>query len=232
MKPSFYVVAGPNGVGKSTVVYDLIPTGVNQLNPDDIARQLRMHQPHKEIVLHLTNEELQRRIQNYLDAQESFGVETNLHDSATWQYFLAIQQTGFTFELLFLCTSYLNTLVKRVENRYYQGGHFVREDVIRGRYQSGLLLLNHYFDRPDVLTLIDASNEPRIIYKRINGQVIQQADPLPHWITTHLSTHFTLPKSNQPEPSTRTADTIEQVRALYHRQRKPTDPTNDQTSLS
>ncbi|GAA4458829.1 hypothetical protein GCM10023189_31710 [Nibrella saemangeumensis] len=46
MKPAFYVIAGPNGVGKSTAAYQLIPSGVEQINPDDIARQLRDQRPY------------------------------------------------------------------------------------------------------------------------------------------------------------------------------------------
>jgi predicted ABC-type ATPase len=217
------VIAGPNGVGKSTAAYGLIPAGIEQLNPDDIARQFREHQTQKEVILQFTNDELQRRIQGHIKNRKSFGVETNLHDAATWQYFLAIQQAGYSFELLFLCASQLDTLVKRVENRYHQGGHFVRENVIRGRYQSGLLLLNHYFDRPDVLTLIDASSELRIIYKRVDGQVVEQIETLPAWITTSLHSHFSTSTSN--EPLARDADTIEQVRAMYQQ----SESTNEQT---
>ena len=134
MEKIFYVLAGPNGVGKSTLAFYTLPVGVEQLNPDDIARQFRLHTPHQEVVLQQTNQEAQRRMQAHLAKGESFGIETNLHDEATWQYFLALQQRGYAFDLLFLCTSRLETLVERVLNRARQGGHFVREDIIRERY--------------------------------------------------------------------------------------------------
>ena len=40
-KPVLYVVAGPNGIGKSTSVYSVLPINIPIINADDIARQLR-----------------------------------------------------------------------------------------------------------------------------------------------------------------------------------------------
>ncbi len=191
MLPSFYIVAGPNGVGKSTAAFQFLPIGVELINSDDIARQLRLSQPHQEVVQRMANEEAQRRIQQHLHNRESFAVETNLHDIETWNYFLAIKQAGYLCNLIFFCTSSLSILTNRVLNRHLLGEHFVREDIIRGRYEAGLSLLNHFFDEPDNLTLIDSSDQLLLIHQRVNGRVLIQSDPLPAWVTTHLSSHFT-----------------------------------------
>lgn len=224
--PTCYVIAGPNGAGKSTVAFQLVPTGVEQLNADDIARQLRQHPMPQEVVLQRTNDELQQRVVTHIKRRESFAVETNLYDIATWQYFLAFKEIGYRFELIFLSTSDLNILYYRVINRHLQGGHFVREDVIRGRYEAGLVLLNHFFNEPDALTLIDSTDHLSTIYKRVDGQVIEQAQILPVWVTTSLNAHFLTTTPN--EPIARSADTVEQVRAMY-RQRESTNPANEQT---
>jgi predicted ABC-type ATPase len=180
MRPFFYIVAGPNGVGKSMAAFQYLPATVELINSDDIARQIRLTQQHQEVVQRLTNEEAQWRIQQHIRNREPFAVETNLHEADTWQYFTAIQQaSGYEFRLLFLCTSELNTLVNRVVNRHIQGGHFVREDVIRGRYVAGLTLLNHFFNVPDTVSLIDASDRLKLIYQRVDGTVTAQANPLP-----------------------------------------------------
>ena len=172
MRPFFYVIAGPNGVGKSTAAFQYLPSGVELINSDDITRQFRAEQSHQEVIQQMTNSESQRRIQQHLHNREPLAVETNLHEVETWQYFIAIQQSGYEFRLLFLCTSALSTLNQRVLNRHLQGGHFVRDDVIRGRYVAGLSLLNHYFDKPDSLTLINAGDKLDIVYQRVDGEVL------------------------------------------------------------
>ena len=40
-KPTIYVLAGANGIGKTSVNPFFIPKGVTYINADDIARQLR-----------------------------------------------------------------------------------------------------------------------------------------------------------------------------------------------
>ena len=227
MKPSFYVIAGPNGTGKSTTAFQVIPIGVEQINSDDIARQFNELHAQREVVIQLTNDEAQRRIQQHLRLKEPFSVETNLHDNDTWQYFLAIQQLGYVFELIFFCTNQLETLVKRVKDRYLQGGHFVREDIIRGRYEAGLYLLNVHFDKPDALTLIDTSNGWNVVYRRDHTGVITWAHPLPTWVTSQLATHFSDSKPIINQSSNQPVDTIDQVRALYQRSRESTDPTTE-----
>ncbi len=186
MSPFFYIVAGPNGVGKSTASFQYLPKGIELINSDDIARQIRLKQTHQEVVQQMTNDESQRRIQQHLQNRESFAVETNLHEIETWHYFLAIQQAGYVFRLLFLCVDDLPILYQRVLNRHLQGGHFVREDIIRGRYVGGLSLLNHFFDKPDSLTLINAEDKLDIVYQRVDGDVLIQKEPLPAWVTTSL----------------------------------------------
>ena len=196
------------------------------INSDDIARQFRLEQTHQEVVQRLTNDESLRRIQQHLRRREAFAVETNLHEEETWHYFLAMQRAGYEFRLIFLCTSDLVTLNNRVVNRHLQGGHFVREDVIRGRYEAGLILLNHFFNEPDTLTMIDSSDRLEIVYQRVDGQIVIQRQTLPSWVTTSLRTHFSPTTPN--EPIARAADTIEQVRAVYQ-QRNPINPTDEQT---
>lgn len=213
MRPFFYVVAGPNGVGKSSASFQYLPRGVELINSDDIARQLRQEQVHQEVVQQMTNDESQRRIQHHLRNRENFAVETNLHEIETWQYFLAVRQAGYEFRLLFLCVDDLPILYQRVINRHLQGGHFVREDIIRGRYVAGLSLLNHFFNEPDSLTLINAADRLEIVYQRVKGELVSQKQPLPAWVTTHLSTH--VGSSLADATSISPFSSIDEVRTQY-----------------
>ncbi len=228
MQPSFYVVAGPNGVGKSTASFQYLPKGVELINSDDIARQMRVEQTNQEVIQRLTNDEAQRRISQHVQRREAFAVETNLHDEATWYYFLALKELGYSFRLLFMCVSDLTILNQRVISRYQQGGHFVREDIIRGRYEAGLLLLNHFFDEPDVLMLIDGSAQPELIFHRMDREVKFQQNPLPDWVTKNLSTHF----ESQTPPAPMPPSSIDDVGASYNQLKQtPTQTPNEPSRL-
>lgn len=39
--PVLYVIAGPNGIGKTTSSYDLVPAGTPIINSDEIAKEVR-----------------------------------------------------------------------------------------------------------------------------------------------------------------------------------------------
>ena len=39
--PTLYVIAGPNGIGKTTSSYDLFPANIPIVNSDEIAKEIR-----------------------------------------------------------------------------------------------------------------------------------------------------------------------------------------------
>ena len=39
--PTIYVIAGPNGIGKTTSSYDLVPANTPIINSDEIAKEVR-----------------------------------------------------------------------------------------------------------------------------------------------------------------------------------------------
>jgi predicted ABC-type ATPase len=39
--PTIYVIAGPNGIGKTTSTYDLIPQHIPIINSDEIAKEVK-----------------------------------------------------------------------------------------------------------------------------------------------------------------------------------------------
>ncbi len=40
-KPILYILAGPNGIGKTTSFYDFVPQNIKFINADDLAKQFR-----------------------------------------------------------------------------------------------------------------------------------------------------------------------------------------------
>jgi len=77
--PIMYIIAGPNGAGKTTAAYTFLPDILEAkqfVNADEIARGISPFDPQSvaiqagKIMLH--------RIQQLLNAKESFAIETTL----------------------------------------------------------------------------------------------------------------------------------------------------------
>jgi hypothetical protein len=78
-------------------------------------------------------------------------------------------------------------------------------------------LLNHFFNEPDTLLLIDGSDVPELIYQRVDGIVTAQTDPLPAWVRTHLTNHFQPTPDATPTPP---PASIDEARARYEQLKK------------
>lgn len=143
LSPTLYVLAGPNGIGKTTSFYSLFPVNLPTINADEIAKQLR-EQLGEINVQEIANGEATRQMNSYISCRESFGFETNLADTKTWRFLESLQAIGYRICINFFSTDDVKLCIERVKNRVKEGGHFVRPDVIIARYEVGLKLLRHY----------------------------------------------------------------------------------------
>jgi predicted ABC-type ATPase len=76
MKPVLFVIAGPNGIGKTTSSYDLVPAGTPIINSDEIAKEIRnlgIVQPGVN-TQEYSNNEANRLIQEHLSSKVSFAL--------------------------------------------------------------------------------------------------------------------------------------------------------------
>lgn len=216
--PTLYIVAGPNGIGKTTSFFDVIPRNIPVINSDEISAEIRRKGNAPANTQELANAEAIRMMDAYLLERKSFGMETNLADVETWKSFLQIQELGYLLYVLYLSTNDLDLLNTRIQVRHQQGGHFVRPDIVEERYLSGLKLLNHYLTRPDKVLLYDNSVAPLLIAEIDKGKITRIDPQLPDWVSKHV-----LPGPNQsmsPEIRPRDLDSIEEVRKRYVENKK------------
>lgn len=214
--PILYVIAGPNGIGKTTSAYDIIPARIPIINSDEIAKQIRASELIKTNTQEYSNREAQRLVQEHLDAKTTFGIETNLADEETWKFLKGAKKIGYRIHLFFLSTDDLQLLHKRIKERALRGEHFVRQDIVEERYYVGLKLLSHYFKVPDVIQLLDNSTPLVPIALKEETYTIL-ASTLPDWFTTYLSHHF-----NPSKKPTEIKDlpNIEEVKKHYRQSKK------------
>jgi predicted ABC-type ATPase len=216
--PTLYIVAGPNGIGKTTSFFDVIPRNIPVINSDEIASEIRRKGNAPANTQELANAEAIRMMDIFLRERTSFGMETNLADVETWKAFLQIQESGYQLYVLYLSTNDLDLLNTRIQARHQQGGHFVRPDIVEERYLSGLKLLNHYLTRPDKVLLYDNSIIPRLIAEIEKGKIIKIEPQLPDWVSKHVLLDSNQSMSQEIRP--RDLDSIEEVRKRYLENKK------------
>ncbi len=223
--PKIYVIAGPNGIGKTTSSYDLVPSNTPIINSDEIAKEVRNSGILAANVnaQEYSNNEAMRLIQEHLDKRISFAIETNLADDNTWKFLIQIQKTGYQLHIIYVSTDDTDMLNRRIETRVKHGDHFVRPDIVKERYINGLALLSHYFAIPERLQLFDNSQTSILMAEIESGQVIARVEELPPWISKNFNSYFEDQMEEKIEA--RNLKDIDEVRKLYMK-KKETPPSS------
>lgn len=180
-----YILAGPNGIGKTTSFYDFVPQNMTFINADDIAKQLREKSGEVNIQ-EIANGEATRLMNGLIAKRENFGFETNLADNDTWKFVENIQLIGYQIVIDFYSIDDVEICINRVFNRVKEGGHFVRPDIVKMRYENGLKLLKYYFSLPDKLILTNNADFPIEFLMAEKGEIIYRNENLPKWVLSVL----------------------------------------------
>lgn len=171
-KPNVYVIAGPNGSGKTTFAKEYLPKFakcLEFLNADLIAAGLSPFAPERENVR--AGRILLTRIRELSQAGIDFGFETTLAGRNHAKQLSRMKSLGYRIVLISLWLPDANLAVNRVASRVLQGGHNIPEVDIRRRFDSGL---RNFFDLYQALAddwlLFDASQiTPQLIALEITG---------------------------------------------------------------
>lgn len=226
--PTLYVIAGPNGIGKTTSSYDLVPANVPIINSDEIAKEARNSGIISGNAQEYSNNEANRLIQEHIDKMTSFVIETNLADIDTWKFLIGAQKLGYQLHIVYISTDSLEILNNRIAARVLQGDHFVRPDIVKERYISGLNLLNHYFNTPDKIQLFDNTSTPILIAESEFGKIIERNDVLPSWVESYLGQHFK--ESEKINSDIKSLSSIEEIKKIYKSQTQKTNTNDSKTS--
>ena len=89
--------------------------------------------------------------------KESFAFETTLASLNYLKHIKHWKQQGYHISLFFLALPNASIAVERVLERVKQGGHNIKEDVIRPRFSAGLLNFENFY-KPSVDTWILYNN--------------------------------------------------------------------------
>ncbi len=162
------VIAGPNGSGKTTTAFSLLPDLVNIyecINADEIARGLAPLHPES---MALTASKLMiKRLKDLLEKEKNFAFETTASGKNYIKYLKDAQMRGYEVNLVYLWLANADIAVERVVHRVAQGGHYIPEDVIRRQYKSGMKnTLHHYLPLADRALILDNSTKSQKVIAR------------------------------------------------------------------
>lgn len=132
------IIAGPNGAGKTTFAREFLPNEAGCpifVNADLIAAGLSPFQP--ELAAVKAGRLMLKEIHAYARLGVSFAFETTLAGRTYARMIPGWQEEGYHVKLLFLDLPSVEMAIARVAERVRQGGHDVREAVIRRRFAAG-----------------------------------------------------------------------------------------------
>lgn len=156
--PNLYFISGCNGAGKTTASFTVLPEMLNCkefVNADEIARGLSPFQP--ENVAIQAGKIMLKRIDDLLNQQEDFAIETTLTTKSYLTTINRAQEFGYKVTLLFFWLNNVELAIERVKTRVQEGGNNIPEIVIRRRYIKGIQNLRMFTSKATYWLVIDNS---------------------------------------------------------------------------
>lgn len=138
-RPKVVVLAGPNGAGKTTIAPVLLKDvlGVVEfVNADALAGGLSGFAPERAALA--AGRVMLARLHELARQRRSFGFETTMASRSFAPWLARLKRGGFAVHIVFLWLPSPEIALQRVAERVRLGGHFIPEDIVRRRFQSGL----------------------------------------------------------------------------------------------
>lgn len=177
-----YVMAGPNGSGKTTTASSFFSTtNIEEfINADEIARGLSPMCP--ESVSLTASKLMLLRFGELLHSNKSFAFETTLSGKNYIKHLQKAQEKKYEISLIYLWLLDEELAIQRVAQRVAQGGHHITEEVVRRRYIQGARNLIQYYlplvDRAIIINNSIAQSQKIIARKKTNNL---QIDDFKSW---------------------------------------------------
>lgn len=181
MPPQLWVIAGPNGCGKSSLAKKFTFYQLPLVNPDTIAFELNP-QDVSSVAIRAGKLALQMQ-QEYLLQKQSFIVETTLSGKHELRLIQKARELGFKVNLVYVCVD--NPIISsgRVLERVARGGHSVPAEDIYRRYERSLENFPQAFENADRAYIFDnTSKRCRMLFVKEHGTIRHISKVLPSWV--------------------------------------------------
>ena len=173
-KRNVYIVAGPNGSGKTTFATEFLPEYArckHFVNADLIAKGLSPFSPGAAAIT--AGKLVLEQIHQFANKGVDFAFETTLSGKLYVNLFKSLKKKGYKIHLFFLWIPESNLAISRIKGRVAQGGHDVPvQDVLRRFGRSLVNFFTLYQSLADSWMLFDnAGIIPVLIAEGKNGKV-------------------------------------------------------------
>jgi len=170
--PKLYIIAGPNGSGKTTFVFRFLPHYTdcsNFVNADLIASGLSPFAP--EVASIKAGKLMLDEINAFRKQRVDFAFETTLAGKTYVSLLKEMRREGYDVHVFYLWLPSVDLALERVANRVAAGGHDVPAETVRRRFARGLHNLFYlYRGLANSWMLFDNSGDtPRVIAKETAG---------------------------------------------------------------
>jgi len=163
--PDLTVIAGCNGVGKSTFAESLIPEGVTSFDYDWLFLKrynaLADSEFREIFARDATTAKFEREIKKSIDSQHDFCYETNFDVHPTF-WAEKFKKVRFVLNLIFFWLANQSVARRRVQKRKEFKGHFTDNRTIDLKWKAGYRNVNLHFGMFDRILLLDNSFDNRI----------------------------------------------------------------------
>ena len=170
-----YIIAGPNGSGKTTFASKFLPDYVrcsNFVNADLIARGLSPFYPRNAAIK--AGKLVLSQIHEFARAGVDFSFESTLAGKLYVNLFKELKIKGYKLHLFFLWIPDAELAIARIKDRVLEGGHNVPTQDVRRRFKRSVCnFFKLYQPLLDSWMLFDnAGFTPTLIAKTKNGQIL------------------------------------------------------------
>ncbi len=188
LMPDLYVIAGPNGVGKTTFAKEFLPSYAKCtkfINADLIAQGLAPFAPGTMLIK--SGKLLLEQIRELAKANETFAFETTLAGKTYISFLKQAKRQGYQVHVFFLWIPTVELALGRIANRVRMGGHEIPAETVRRRFRRSTYNFFHYYQQlADSWYLFNSSGIPPVLVARQEHGELAVLDPN---LYTHMSQH-------------------------------------------